>query len=67
MSNYGCAVNGNLAAMVANPEDLIHGRDGSGVGDAMTSTKAVQSYRKPAPTGNRRPPGHQHEEEGPVE
>ena len=32
MSNFGCAVNGNLAAMVANPEDLIHGREGSGVG-----------------------------------
>ena len=51
MSNYGCAVNSNLAAMVANPEDLIHGREGSGVGDAMTSSKAVRSYRSAAPTG----------------
>ena len=25
MSNFGCAVNSNLAAMVANPEDLVHG------------------------------------------
>jgi pilus assembly protein CpaD len=24
--NYGCAVNGNLAAMVADPEDLVRGR-----------------------------------------
>ena len=32
MSNFGCAVNGNLAAMVANPSDLVHGREGSGVG-----------------------------------
>uniref|UniRef100_UPI003B981AF8 CpaD family pilus assembly lipoprotein n=2 Tax=Pseudomonadota TaxID=1224 RepID=UPI003B981AF8 len=23
-SNYGCAVNANLAAMVARPEDLVH-------------------------------------------
>ena len=51
MSNYGCAVNGNLAAMVANPEDLIHGRDGGSVVDAMTSSKAVRSYRSATPTG----------------
>jgi pilus assembly protein CpaD len=51
MSNFGCGVNADLAAMVANPEDLIHGHEGSGVGDTMTATKAVQSYRKAAPTG----------------
>lgn len=51
MSTVGCAVNGNLAAMVANPEDLIHGREGSSVVDAATSAKAVQSYRSAAPTG----------------
>jgi pilus assembly protein CpaD len=51
MSNYGCGVNGNLAAMVANPEDLIHGRDDGGVGDTRTATKAVESYRKATPTG----------------
>jgi pilus assembly protein CpaD len=38
--------------MVANPEDLIHGREGSGVGDTMTATKAVE-YR--LPQGLRRP------------
>jgi pilus assembly protein CpaD len=53
MSNFGCAVNGNLAAMIANPEDLIHGREGSGVGDTLTSNKAVDAYRKAAPTGNK--------------
>ena len=51
MPNAGCAVNTNLAAMIANPEDLIHGREGSSVVDAMTSAKAVQSYRSAAPTG----------------
>jgi pilus assembly protein CpaD len=51
MSNFGCAVNGNLAAMVANPEDLIHGQDDNGVGDTRTATKAVESYRKAVPTG----------------
>ena len=52
MSNYGCALNGNLASMVANPEDLIYGRDGGGVGDTQTSNKAVQTYRKLSPTGS---------------
>ena len=49
--NYGCAVNSNLAAMIANPQDLVFGREGSGVGDNRTSVKAVDSYRKAVPTG----------------
>ena len=53
MSNFGCGVNSNLAAMVANPEDLIHGREGSGVGDTLTSNKAVDFYRKSEPTGTK--------------
>ena len=52
MSNYGCAINGNMAAMIANPQDLIHGRDGSGVGDSFTSSRAVDQYRKATPTGS---------------
>jgi pilus assembly protein CpaD len=27
--NYGCAINSNLAAMVADPEDLVRGRESS--------------------------------------
>ncbi len=50
-SNFGCAVNSNMAAMVANPQDLVHGREGSGVGDTLTSSKAVEQYRKAVPTG----------------
>lgn len=53
MSNNGCGVNSNLAAMVANPEDLIHGREGDGVGDAITSAKAVGSYWSAKPTGTK--------------
>lgn len=45
MPNFGCGVNAALAAQVANPEDLIHGREGSGVGDAETAAKAVNLYR----------------------
>ncbi|PTD17402.1 CpaD family pilus assembly protein [Sphingomonas fennica] len=50
MSNYGCAVNANLAAMVANPEDLVRGQEAFG-SDARSVTKAIQSYRQKAPTG----------------
>ena len=53
MSNYGCAYNTNLAAQVANPEDLLHGQEGSAVADAMTGSKAVILYRKMAPTGEK--------------
>jgi pilus assembly protein CpaD len=52
MSNFGCGVNGALAAMIANPDDLVHGREGSGVTDATTAAKAVDTYRKATPTGN---------------
>ena len=53
MPNFGCGVNSNLAAMVANPEDLIHGREGDGVGDPRTATRAVGVYRNTAPTGTK--------------
>jgi pilus assembly protein CpaD len=53
LSNLGCSVNGNLAAMVANPEDLVHGREGSGLNDTRTAAKAVIFYRSTPPTGQR--------------
>lgn len=43
---YGCAVNGNLAAMIADPEHLIHGATGPGETVVMTSTKAIDAYRE---------------------
>ncbi|MBA3896856.1 MAG: CpaD family pilus assembly protein [Sphingomonadaceae bacterium] len=49
MSNYGCALNSNLAAMVANPEDLIHGASGQADIDATTAGKAIKTYRAAAP------------------
>lgn len=51
MPNFGCGVNAALAAQVANPEDLIHGRAGSGIGDAETAGKAVEMYRNWPLTG----------------
>nr|WP_267395220.1 MULTISPECIES: CpaD family pilus assembly protein [unclassified Sphingomonas] len=51
-SNFGCAINANLAAMVARPEDLVHGRGGDTFIDTATSGKAIDAYRKATPTGN---------------
>ena len=50
-SGFGCAVNGNLAAMVADPEHLIHGATGTGETVIMTSNKAISTYRAQDPTG----------------
>lgn len=51
-TNYGCAVNSNLAAMVADPEDLVRGQTDTGSTQSMTSNKAINAYRNAAPTGN---------------
>lgn len=50
---FGCAVNGNLAAMVADPEHLVQGATSTGETLMMTSTKAIETYRGKAPTGTR--------------
>ncbi|HVF94813.1 MAG TPA: CpaD family pilus assembly protein [Sphingomonas sp.] len=51
-SNQGCAINSNLAAMVARPEDLVHGQSVQPGSDPTISTKAIGAYRKAIPTGN---------------
>ncbi|WP_200922356.1 CpaD family pilus assembly protein [Sphingomonas sp. Leaf17] len=50
-SNHGCAINSNLAAMIANPEDLVRGRTGTETFDPAASTKAIDIFRKAAPSG----------------
>jgi pilus assembly protein CpaD len=50
-SNYGCATNTNLAAMIANPDDLIRGREASANGAAIIAGRAVRVYRENRPTG----------------
>jgi pilus assembly protein CpaD len=50
--NYGCATNSNLAAMVADPNDLVLGQTGSGT-DPATTSRAIRSYRDAQPTGTR--------------
>ena len=49
--NYGCAISSNLAAMVANKEDLIHGQDGTGSTVVLTNAKAIDAYRTKPATG----------------
>jgi pilus assembly protein CpaD len=49
---YGCAVNGNMAAMIANPEDLLRGQGATGDTVIMSSNKAIETYRKKANTGS---------------
>ena len=53
MSNFGCSVNSNIAAMVADPVDLIHGREGASAVDATTAVRAVDLYRSAPPTGKK--------------
>ncbi|MEY4238328.1 MAG: hypothetical protein RL339_929 [Pseudomonadota bacterium] len=50
-SNYGCASNANLAAMVADPEHLLKGAASTGRTVVMSSNKAIESYRDAKPTG----------------
>lgn len=42
-SNFGCAVNRNLGMMVANPRDLLRGRD-AGPTSGARAAKGVQRY-----------------------
>ena len=50
-SNYGCANQANLAAMVADPLDLVRGQPGTETFDSKTSGRAIDLYRKATPTG----------------
>jgi pilus assembly protein CpaD len=49
-SNYGCATNSNLAAMVADPNDLVRGVASSDQNTAH-GVRAVKSYRERPLTG----------------
>lgn len=49
--NYGCAWNQNLAAMIADPNDLVRGRNGSVNGSGGTAARAVRVYRDRTPSG----------------
>jgi pilus assembly protein CpaD len=44
-TNYGCATNSNLAAMIADPEDLVRGQK-AGTNDANGGDAAINKTRK---------------------
>jgi pilus assembly protein CpaD len=50
-TNYGCATNSNLAAMIADPNDLVLGQTGSSNGNTAASNKAIKAYRSAVPSG----------------
>ena len=55
-SNYGCAANSNLAAMIADPSDLVLGEVGT-TGDMNTASRAVRLHRDRVLTGSKPLPG----------
>ena len=50
--NFGCAMNSNLAAMIADPSDLVLGEVGTSA-DMNTASRAVQGHRNRVLTGSR--------------
>jgi pilus assembly protein CpaD len=50
---YGCATNSNLAAMIADPSDLVLGQAGSGASDGTVGAKAIKVYRETPPSGSK--------------
>jgi pilus assembly protein CpaD len=48
--NFGCATYSNLAAMVANPDDLVRGAT-SDSNPVLTSNKAIGAYQDAKPSG----------------
>ena len=51
-SNHGCAVNSNLAGMIANPEDLVRGQQTDSDLRTATSNRAIETYREKTPSGS---------------
>jgi pilus assembly protein CpaD len=48
---YGCAINSNLAAMIADPNDLVEGRSTQSDLRTALSNRAIKTYQEQAPTG----------------
>jgi pilus assembly protein CpaD len=49
--NYGCATNSNLAAMIADPEDLVRGKSDRNL-KSNSGKKAIDAYRTKTNGGN---------------
>lgn len=51
--NFGCAINSNYAAMIADSEHLLRGAVDNGDMAADTASKAIGAWRAQEPTGTR--------------
>jgi len=51
-ANFGCATRLNLAAMIADPADLLHGRVATAT-DTVATVRALKAYREQIPTGTK--------------
>lgn len=49
-SNFGCATNSSLAAMIAEPEDLVHGH-GTEITDLVRASRAIATLGKAGTSG----------------
>lgn len=49
--DFGCAVNGNMAAMVADANDLVRGKSDDAQSRADVNAKAIGGWRVARPTG----------------
>jgi pilus assembly protein CpaD len=49
--NFGCAMASNLAVMVADPQDLVQGRNTNTDLRTATGSRAIKTYQEKAPTG----------------
>lgn len=50
-SNFGCATNSNMAAMIADAEDLVEGKDSGPNRDVSGGAKAVETLRNSSGSG----------------
>jgi pilus assembly protein CpaD len=50
-ANFGCATNSNLAAMIADPADLVRGAPGAPTADTATVAKSIRALRAAPPSG----------------
>jgi pilus assembly protein CpaD len=51
--NFGCATNSNLAAMIADPSDLVLGQAGALEAGGTVGSKAIKLYRDTPPSGSK--------------
>ena len=49
---YGCSINGNMAAMIADSQDLLEGKKGNTEDIVNTGSRAINAYRQRSDGGS---------------